>query len=242
MSLVVRRLGRVEYAPAWRAMQAFTDARDPATPDELWFLEHEAVFTQGLNGKSEHLLDPGDIPVVGIDRGGQVTYHGPGQLVMYALVDLRRRGIGVRELVMALERSVVALARRHGIEAAGRRDAPGVYVRGSKLASIGLRVRRGCSYHGLALNVDLDLAPFRRINPCGMAGLSMTRLSDLGIALGVAGAARALAPLAAEALGLEWSGAWSGAPDSPASPLQGATGSPEPLTRAGPSRIPAASP
>jgi lipoyl(octanoyl) transferase len=223
VSLVVRRLGRVAYAPAWRAMQAFTDARDDATPDELWFLEHEAVFTQGLNGKPEHLLDTRDIPVVGIDRGGQVTYHGPGQLVMYALVDLRRRGIGVRELVLALEGAVVALAAKHGVEAAGRRDAPGVYVGGSKLASIGLRVRRGCSYHGLALNVDLDLEPFRRINPCGMAGLAMTRLADLGVLLGVWAAARALAPLAAAALGLAWTGAWSGAPPALAAPPQSAT-------------------
>ena len=139
-------------------MQALTDARDADTPDEVWFLEHEPVFTQGLNGKPEHLLATGDIPVVGIDRGGQVTYHGPGQLVMYALIDLRRRGIGVRELVVALENSVVELAARHGIAAAGRRTAPGVYVEARKLASIGLRVRRGCSYHGIALNVDMDRA------------------------------------------------------------------------------------
>jgi lipoyl(octanoyl) transferase len=193
-------------------MQDFTDARDAETPDELWFLEHDPVFTQGLNGKSEHLIATGDIPVVGIDRGGQVTYHGPGQLVMYALVDLRRRGIGVRELVVALEDSVIALAARHGIAAAGRREAPGVYVDGRKLASIGLRVRRGCSYHGLALNVDMDLEPFRRINPCGMAGLAMTQLAAEGATLDVAAAATALAPLAAKALGLDWNGVWSGAP------------------------------
>jgi lipoyl(octanoyl) transferase len=191
-------------------MQAFTDAREEDTPDELWFLEHEPVFTQGLNGKAEHLIAPGDIPVVGIDRGGQVTYHGPGQLVMYALVDLRRLRIGVRELVCALEISVVALAARHGIEAAGRREAPGVYVHGRKLASIGLRVRRGCSYHGLALNVDLDLEPFSRIIPCGMAGLAMTRLTAEGARTDVAAAALELAPLACSALGLEWDGEWSG--------------------------------
>ncbi len=209
MSAVVRQLGRVDFAPTWRAMQDFTDARDEDTPDELWFLEHEPVFTQGLNGKPEHLLATGDIPVVGIDRGGQVTYHGPGQLVMYALVDLRRRGIGVRELVVALENAVIALAAQSGIEASGRREAPGVYVRGRKLASIGLRVRRGCSYHGLALNVDMDLEPFGRINPCGMAGLAMTQLTAEGATMDVPAAALALAPLACEALGLYWDRVWN---------------------------------
>jgi len=209
VNAVVRRLGRVAYEPTWRAMQAFTDARGESTPDELWFLEHDPVFTQGLNGKAEHLLAPGAIPVVGIDRGGQVTYHGPGQLVMYALVDLRRRGIGVRELVVALEDAVVALAAQHGIAAAGRRDAPGVYAGPRKLASIGLRVRRGCSYHGLALNVDMDLEPFRRINPCGMAGLAMTQLVAEGARTDVAAAADALAPLACRALGLTWNGEWN---------------------------------
>ena len=189
-------------------MQAFTDARDEDTPDELWFLEHEPVFTQGLNGKPEHLLATGDIPVVGIDRGDQVTYHGPGQLVMYALVDLRRRRIGVRELVIALENAVITLAAAHGIAATGRREAPGVYAGGRKLASIGLRVRRGCSYHGLALNVDMDLEPFGRINPCGMAGLAMTQLAAEGARTDVAAAAAALAPLAVRELGLEWDGRW----------------------------------
>ena len=209
MSAVLRRLGRVDYAPTWHAMQAFTDARDENTPDELWFLEHEPVFTQGLNGKPEHLLATGDIPVVGIDRGGQVTYHGPGQLVMYALVDLRRRRIGVRELVVALENAVIALAASDGIAATGRREAPGVYVAGRKLASIGLRVRRGCSYHGLALNVDMDLEPFGRINPCGMAGLAMTQLAAEGARTDVAAAATMLAPLAVAELGLEWDGRWN---------------------------------
>jgi lipoyl(octanoyl) transferase len=208
VSAILRRLGRVDFAPTWRAMQAFTDARDEDTPDELWFLEHDPVFTQGLNGKPEHLLAPGDIPVVGIDRGGQVTYHGPGQLVMYALVDLRRRQIGVRELVVALENAVVALAAAHGIAASGRREAPGVYVGERKLASIGLRVRRGCSYHGLALNVDMDLEPFGRINPCGMAGLAMTQLTAEGARTQVDAAALALAPLAVRELGLEWDGRW----------------------------------
>jgi lipoyl(octanoyl) transferase len=205
-------------------MQAFTDLRDAATPDELWFLEHDPVFTLGLNGRAEHLLTPGDIPVVGIDRGGQVTYHGPGQLVMYALVDLGRLRMGVRELVTALEASVVALAASHGIEAAGRREAPGVYVGKRKLASIGLRVRRGCSYHGLALNVDMDLEPFARINPCGMAGLEMTQLVAEGARTDIAQCASTLATLAAASLGLAWDGRWSGPPDNPAiPPLQRAT-------------------
>jgi lipoyl(octanoyl) transferase len=210
VSAVVRQLGRVAYEPTWLAMQAFTDRRDAATPDELWFLEHDPVFTQGLNGRAEHLLAPGDIPVVGIDRGGQVTYHGPGQLVMYALVDIRRRGIGVRELVVALEDAVATLAAQHGIAAVGRREAPGVYVGGRKLASIGLRVRRGCSYHGLALNVDMDLEPFARINPCGIAGLEMTQLVAEGARTDLADSALALAPLAVDALGLAWDGRWSG--------------------------------
>jgi lipoyl(octanoyl) transferase len=209
VNAILRRLGRVDYAPTWQAMQAFTDVRDATTADELWFLEHAPVFTQGLNGKPEHLLATGDIPVVGIDRGGQVTYHGPGQLVMYALIDLKRRRIGVRELVVALENAVVTLAASHGIEASGRRGAPGVYVGARKLASIGLRVRRGCSYHGLALNVDMDLEPFGRINPCGMAGLAMTQLADQGAATDVERAALALAPFACQALGLDWDGSWS---------------------------------
>jgi lipoyl(octanoyl) transferase len=212
VTTIVRRLGRVAYEPAWRAMQAFTDARDGATPDELWFLEHEPVFTQGLNGRPEHVLAPGAIPVVGIDRGGQVTYHGPGQLVMYALIDMRRLRIGVREFVVALEGAIVALAARHGIAAAGRREAPGVYAGPRKLASIGLRVRRGCSYHGLALNVDMDLEPFSRINPCGMAGLAMTQLAAEGARSTVEAEAEALAPLACRALRLDWDGGWSGLP------------------------------
>jgi lipoyl(octanoyl) transferase len=224
MTTVVRRLGRIAFEPAWRAMQAFTELRDPGTADELWFLEHDPVYTLGLNGKAEHLLAPGDIPVVGIDRGGQVTYHGPGQLVMYALVDIGRLRIGVRELVMALEAAVVALAASRGIEAAGRREAPGVYVGKRKLASIGLRVRRGCSYHGLALNVDMDLEPFARINPCGVAGLEMTQLVAEGARTDVAECANALAPLAAASLGLAWDGRWSGPPGDPrAAALQRAT-------------------
>jgi len=180
VSAIVRQLGRVDYAPTWRAMQALTDARDGQTADELWFLEHEPVFTQGLNGKPEHLLATGDIPVVGIDRGGQVTYHGPGQLVVYPLIDIRRAGLGVRDLVTALERAVIAYCATLGIEAECRKNAPGVYVAGRKIASVGLRIRRGASYHGLAFNVNMDLEPFSRINPCGYAGLQMTQLAALG--------------------------------------------------------------
>ncbi|MDH4259698.1 MAG: lipoyl(octanoyl) transferase LipB [Gammaproteobacteria bacterium] len=219
MTALFRWLGGVDYAPTWRAMQSFTDERNATTPDEVWFLEHGPVFTLGLNGKREHLLAPGDIPVVGIDRGGQVTYHGPGQLVVYPLIDLRRRGIGVRQLVVALESAVIALAAAHGIAAAGRRDAPGVYVEGCKLASLGLRIRRGCSYHGLALNVDMDLEPFGRINPCGMAGLEMTQLATLGVAGDVHEIALELAPMLSNALGMAWNGRWSGQSDTSTTPL-----------------------
>ena len=176
---VVRRLGLVPYEPTWRAMQRFTDERSGTTPDELWLLEHPPVFTLGMNADPAHVLGAGAIPVVRIDRGGQVTYHGPGQLVVYPLVDLRRAGLGVRDLVTALERAVIDYAATLGIEAESRPSAPGVYVAGAKLASVGIRVRRGASYHGIALNVCNDLAPFRQINPCGYAGLAMTRLADL---------------------------------------------------------------
>lgn len=179
-AIVVRYLGRREYVPLWHAMQDFTDARSEATTDEIWFTEHPPVFTMGLNASNEHLLAPGDIPVVQIDRGGQVTFHGPGQLMIYPLLDLRRIGMGVRTLVTALEQSVVDLAEEYAIAAASRADAPGVYVAGEKLASVGLRIRRGCSFHGMALNVDIDLEPFSRINPCGYATLEMTDLSRLG--------------------------------------------------------------
>ena len=177
---VIRHLGRVEYEPTWRAMEKFTLERGPATPDEIWFLEHPPVFTLGMAGKMEHVLAPGDIPVVQIDRGGQVTYHGPGQLVVYPLLDLRRLKLGVRELVEALENSVIDTLEGYGIQARNRRDAPGVYVEARKVCSIGIRVRRGCSYHGIAFNVAMDLEPFRRINPCGYAGLEMTQVSALG--------------------------------------------------------------
>lgn len=176
-----RDLGLSDYQPVWRAMQAYTDIRDADSPDELWQVQHPPVFTQGMNGKPEHLLTPGDIPVVAIDRGGQVTYHGPGQIVLYPLLDLRRAKLGVRDLVSHMEAAVLATLAAYGVTAAARPDAPGVYVDGAKVASLGLRVRRGCSYHGLALNVDMDLAPFQRINPCGYAGMAVTRTRDLGI-------------------------------------------------------------
>lgn len=187
-------LGCVPYESTWRAMQSFTDTRDAQTADRIWFLEHPPVFTLGLNGRPEHVLAPGDISVVQIDRGGQVTYHGPGQLVVYPLLDVKRLGIGVRQLVIALENAVIDMLAEWNIVAEGNRDAPGVYVAGKKLASIGLRIRRGCSYHGLAMNVDMELEPFRRINPCGHAGLEVTDLRRLGMNLTVEAAAHALAP------------------------------------------------
>jgi lipoyl(octanoyl) transferase len=191
---VIRHLGRVDYETTWRRMQQFTDLRGAHSADEIWFLEHSPVFTLGMAGRPEHLLAPGDIPVVHTDRGGQVTYHGPGQLVVYALVDLRRAGLGVRDLVTGLEQSVIHYCAALGIRAAARREAPGVYVDGRKLASVGIRIRRGASYHGLALNVDMDLEPFQRINPCGFAGLAMTQLSALADVPGVAAAAAGLQP------------------------------------------------
>ena len=197
---VIRRLGLVEYEPTWRAMQRFTAERDETTPDEIWFLEHPPVFTLGMNASAAHVLAPGDIPVVQIDRGGQVTYHGPGQLVVYPLIDLRRSGLGIRDLVTALERSVIDLAAERGVLAVARRDAPGVYVDGKKLASVGIRVRRHSSYHGLAVNVSLDLEPFGRINPCGYQGLQMTRFAELCGPGSVDAAAAALEPYLLRAL------------------------------------------
>lgn len=178
--LIVRALGVQDYLPLWEAMRHFTLTRHAATPDELWLLEHPPVFTQGLNGKSEHLRCPGDTPVLHVDRGGQVTYHAPGQLVVYALLDLQRRGWGVRRLVTALEQAVIALLAGYGIGAETRARAPGVYVRGAKIAALGLRVRHGRCYHGLSLNVAMDLEPFQRINPCGYHDLHVTQLADLG--------------------------------------------------------------
>ena len=178
--VLLRDLGRTAYEPVFAEMRAFTDARDKETPDELWFTEHDPVFTQGQAGKEEHLLMPGDIPVVQSDRGGQVTYHGPGQIVGYLMFDLRRLGIGVRDLVTGIENGMIQTLARYDIEAAARPDAPGVYVNGAKIGSLGLRVRRGCSYHGLALNVNMDLEPFSRINPCGLTDTAVTQVKDLG--------------------------------------------------------------
>ena len=198
---VIKHLGMVDYEPTWRAMEKFTLERGPQTPDEIWFLEHPPVFTLGLAGKMEHVLAPGDIPVVHIDRGGQVTYHGPGQLVVYPLIDLRRQKLGVRELVEALENSVIEVLAGYGIQAKGRRDAPGVYVDARKVCSIGIRVRRGCTYHGIAFNVAMDLSPFQRINPCGYAGLEMTQVSELGGPTSVRRVAEDLAPALLKHLG-----------------------------------------
>lgn len=178
MELRVRHLGRVDYLPTWEQMRQLTDNRTPDTVDELWLLEHLPVFTQGQAGKAEHVLMPGDIPVVQTDRGGQVTYHGPGQLVAYPLLDLRRLGIGARDIVSAIENILIATLADYKVSAYSDPKAPGVYVGVRKIASLGLRIRKGCTYHGLALNVDLDLEPFRRINPCGHQGLDMTRLID----------------------------------------------------------------
>ena len=178
--LGIRELGQLDYERTWLAMQRFTDERKlvPDTQDEVWLVQHPPVFTQGQAGKAEHLLLPGDIPVVKSDRGGQVTYHGPGQLVAYLMLDVRRLGYGVRELVTRMEQCLIDLLASYGVSAAAKTDAPGVYVDGAKIASLGLRIRNGCSFHGLALNVDMDLEPFRRINPCGYAGLAMTQLRD----------------------------------------------------------------
>jgi len=179
-SLLIRQLGQQDYEPIWRQMQQFTDQRDASTQDEVWLVEHSPVFTLGMNGKPEHLLSPGDIPVIKIDRGGQVTYHGPGQLVAYLLIDIKRRKLGIRAMVEKIEQAIIELLADYQIEARGRRDAPGVYVGDSKIAALGLRVRRGCTYHGLALNVNMDLEPFQRINPCGHKGMQVTQTSELG--------------------------------------------------------------
>jgi lipoyl(octanoyl) transferase len=183
-SLRIRKLGLADYETVWAAMREFTETRDESTPDEIWLLQHPRVFTQGQAGKAEHVLAPGDIPVIQVDRGGQVTYHGPGQIVGYLLIDLRRRKMGVRELVTGIENSIIAVLARYGVPAAARPDAPGVYLMkeglpGAKIAALGLRVRRGCTFHGLSLNVDMDMEPFNRINPCGFSGLKVAQLRDL---------------------------------------------------------------
>jgi lipoyl(octanoyl) transferase len=179
----VRRLGRLEYEPAWRAMQEFTAQRGNAAPDELWLTEHPPVYTLGVAGRAAHLPRANNgIPVIKVDRGGQITYHGPGQVVIYVLLDLRRRGLGVRALVRMMERAVIDLLADRGITAEGRIEAPGVYVNEAKIAALGLRVRNGCSYHGLAFNIEMDLSPFHAIDPCGYSGLAVTQARDLGIA------------------------------------------------------------
>ncbi|KII80435.1 lipoyl(octanoyl) transferase LipB [Vibrio renipiscarius] len=179
-TLVVRHLGKQDYEPIWRAMHAFTDQRNEETLDEIWFVEHNPVFTQGQAGKTEHLLNTGDIPVVQSDRGGQVTYHGPGQMVVYFLINIRRKKFGVRDLVTHIENLVINTLKAYNIDSAARPDAPGVYVDNKKICSLGLRIRRGCSFHGLALNVNMDMSPFLRINPCGYAGMEMAQVSQLG--------------------------------------------------------------
>jgi len=201
----IRSLGRQDYEPVWHAMQEFTNTRDANTTDEIWFTEHNPVFTLGVNASREHLLAPGNIPVVQVDRGGQVTYHGPGQLMIYALIDIKRSGIGIRPLVTALEQSVVDLVGEHGVRAASRKDAPGVYVDGVKLASIGLRIRRGSSFHGMALNVDVDKEAFSRINPCGFSNMQVTDLIRLGTGHDIVSAQAQLLPYFLKHLGLSGS-------------------------------------
>lgn len=199
--LLLRRLGLAEYEPVWRRMQAFTDGRDENSPDEVWLVQHPPVFTQGQAGKAEHILAPGAIPVVAVDRGGQVTYHGPGQVVAYPLLDIARKGIGVRDLVCRLEEAVISVLAEYGVRGERRSGAPGIYVAGAKIASLGLRVRRGRTFHGLAFNVDMDLEPFGRINPCGYAGLQVTQLSALAQEADVGGVEQRLVASLARQLG-----------------------------------------
>jgi lipoyl(octanoyl) transferase len=203
LELEVCPLGRSEYEPTWRAMQVYTSRRGPETPDELWLVEHPPVYTLGQAGRAEHLLDPQCIPVIRVDRGGQVTYHGPGQLVAYLLLDLRRARLGVKGLVALLERAVIDLLAAYEIPAETRPGAPGVYVAGAKIASLGIRVRNGCTYHGLALNVDMDLEPFSRINPCGYPGQAVTQLRELGGAVELNRVGEDLAARLAQLLGAQ---------------------------------------
>jgi lipoyl(octanoyl) transferase len=201
--LNVHTLGRRDYLPVWRAMQAYTDARDAQSDDQLWLVEHPPVFTLGQAGKPEHVLAPGDIPVLPVDRGGQVTYHGPGQLVAYPLLDLRRLGFGVRDLVTRIEQGVIDALAEWGIAGARRDGAPGIYVGNAKIMALGLRIRRGCSFHGLAFNVAMDLSPYARINPCGFEGLQVTQLQDLGGPRTLEAAAPVLVRNLAAALGMQ---------------------------------------
>jgi lipoyl(octanoyl) transferase len=202
--LVVKELGLRAYEPVWVAMRDYTDRRDASSTDQLWLLQHPPVFTLGQAGRPEHLLDPGDIPVIRTDRGGQVTYHGPGQLIAYLLLDLRRAGLGVRALVTRLEQTTISLLADFGLLALARPDAPGVYVKDCKIASIGLRVRHGCSLHGLSLNTDMDLRPFNRINPCGYPGLAVTQLADLGVKMDISSLGREFTRHLATTLGYTW--------------------------------------
>lgn len=199
--MIVRELGLVAYEPTWRAMRAFNDRRDAATRDQVWLVQHPSVFTLGLAGRREHVRAPGDIPVIATDRGGQVTYHGPGQAVAYLLLDLRRRKLGVRELVGRIEQGVIELLRERGVEGERREGMPGVYVGGAKIAAIGLRVARGCSYHGVAVNADMDLEPFTRIDPCGYPGLAATQLAAFGVRDSIGAVQQALARCLERALG-----------------------------------------
>ena len=191
----VKNLGLTDYRETWEKMKAFTQSRDQSTLDELWITEHTPVFTQGQNGKSEHLLDTGGIPVIQIDRGGQVTYHGPGQLILYCLLDINRLGLGVRKLVTCIEVSIIEFLSRYGVMAIARKDAPGVYVNQAKIAALGLRIRKGCCYHGLSLNIDMDLSPFTRINPCGLKGQVVTQMVDLNIFMKLEQAGQELADI-----------------------------------------------
>nr|WP_220100111.1 lipoyl(octanoyl) transferase LipB [Alteromonas antoniana] len=200
--MIIRQLGRQAYEPVWQKMQAMTDTRDDTVTDEIWLVEHDPVFTQGQAGKAEHILMPGDIPVVQVDRGGQVTYHGPGQQVVYLLLDIKRRKLGVRHLVTAMENAVIALLEDSNIHAYAKKDAPGVYVDEKKVCSLGLRIRRGCSFHGLALNVNMDLEPFQRINPCGYAGMEMIDTARLGAVDSLADAGPALVDKLLDALSI----------------------------------------
>lgn len=206
--LIIRELGLKDYEPVWQTMTAFTAHRNKTTPDELWLVEHTPVFTQGQAGKAEHILAPGDIPVVQVDRGGQVTYHGPGQQVIYLLLDVRRLGLGVRALVTIMENAIITTLAHWGIQAFARTDAPGVYVDDAKIASLGLRIRRGCSFHGLALNIDVDLEPFQRINPCGYAGMAVTRMVDLAPKVVMSNVCKHLAKGLAEQLGYNEKGGY----------------------------------
>jgi lipoyl(octanoyl) transferase len=212
---VLRDLGRQPYEPVWRAMQAFTDARGPDTPDELWLVEHDPIFTLGQAGKPEHVLMPGDIPVLHVDRGGQVTYHGPGQIVLYPLLDLKRLKVGVREYVERIEQAVIDTLAEWNIQGERREGAPGIYVGGAKVMALGIRVRRGCTFHGLAFNIAMDLSPFHRINPCGYAGLQVTSVVDLGGPSGL----DAVKPVLVDQIARQFGLAVSAAPGSDLSPF-----------------------